>query len=89
MMLFNLIFFDIISKKILFNDCPPGEEAEVDDGEDEVEAEELRVVPHVRERELAGDGGTEVLDIFNFSIIENKQLAGEFLCGNSRAILAT
>ena len=54
-----------------------------------MEAEELRVVPHVRERELAGDGGTEVLDIFNFSIIENKQLAGEFLCGNSSAILAT
>ena len=73
---FNLIFFDIISKKVLFNDCPPGEEAEVDDGEDEVEAEELCVVPHVRERELAGHGGTEVLGIFNFSIIEKKQLAG-------------
>ena len=38
-----------------------GEQAEVDDEEDEVEAEELCVVPDVSEGELSWDGGEQVL----------------------------
>ena len=38
-----------------------GEQTEVDNGENKVEAEDLEVVPDICEGELAGDGGAEVL----------------------------
>ena len=34
---------------------PPGKQSEVDDGENEVKAEELSVVPNIGEGELARD----------------------------------
>ena len=44
----------------------PGKQSEVDDGEDEVKAEELSVVPDICERELARDRRTQVLMLKHF-----------------------
>ena len=48
---------------------PPGKQSEVDDGENEVKAEELSVVPNIGERELARDRWTQVLGAILATIV--------------------
>ena len=55
----------IVSQRFFLPILKPGKQSEVDDGEDEVKAEELSVVPNIGERELARDRRTQVLMFLN------------------------